>query len=364
MKILHIVPNLEIGGAEKILATLIENRSKSNIKHYVISIFGSGPIIDRIQGYCEKIYFINLHKFNFFHFIITFIKIKDLKPNKIIGWMYNSSLLAVIINKIFFPKIPVIWCFRHSLYDKYHEKYSTRIIIQTLILFRKHVHKIVYNSLKSKQLHEAYGFKNINSDIIYNGYKSNIRFNNKSLDKRQLNPTKNLKFIGMIANYRTFKDHKNCIRAFKYIKEKYSNITLVLIGRDINSDNINLKKIIEDFELSDSIKLLGLVDDVYSYLKFFYFTILSSKSESFPNVIAESMIVGTPVVSTNVGDAKYIIGDSGYLVPPESPKLLAKSCIKMLQLNENIYNQMCINARNRIVKNFKLDTMVRKFETL
>ena len=55
--------------------------------------------------------------------------------------------------------------------------------------------------------------------------------------------------------------------------------------------------------------------------------ILSSLDESFPNVIAEAMICGTPCVATDVGDTKMMLSDLGWVCPPRNPILLHESIL-------------------------------------
>jgi len=55
--------------------------------------------------------------------------------------------------------------------------------------------------------------------------------------------------------------------------------------------------------------------------------VMSSLSESCPNVVLEAMSVGTPVVATNVGDTVRLMGACGWVVQPSSPRALADAMI-------------------------------------
>ena len=76
---------------------------------------------------------------------------------------------------------------------------------------------------------------------------------------------------------------------------------------DLN--NKELLSIIEEFNLTSNIFLLGQLSEVDLVYNFLDITILSSINgrEGFPNVLIESMACGTPCVATDTGDAKHII---------------------------------------------------------
>jgi glycosyltransferase involved in cell wall biosynthesis len=89
--------------------------------------------------------------------------------------------------------------------------------------------------------------------------------------------------------------------------------------------------------------------------------ILSSRSEGFPNVLAEAMACGTPCVTTDVGDAAMIVGDTGWVVPPKNPQVLANAILEAINEKQNnplmweVREQAC---RDRIVDNFSIEKMV------
>ena len=93
--------------------------------------------------------------------------------------------------------------------------------------------------------------------------------------------------------------------------------------------------------------------------------ILSSISEAFPNVLNEAMACGTPCVSTDVGDAALILGDTGWIVPPKDPKIIVDAVMNAAKEREsrNIsWLQRKDDCHERIKENFSLTKMIKKYK--
>ncbi len=120
--------------------------------------------------------------------------------------------------------------------------------------------------------------------------------------------------------------------AFKKIK---TNCKLVLLTEKSNA----LVELIREFNIQDKVIIAGFQNNPYPWFKEAKVTILCSDFESFGNVLIESLICGTPVISTNCisGPSEILTGNmANWLVPPGDVKALAQKIDQLLAKPEPI----------------------------
>ncbi len=78
-------------------------------------------------------------------------------------------------------------------------------------------------------------------------------------------------------------------------------------------------------------------------------------------MVGEAMACGVPVAATDVGDVRLITGELGEVVPPKNADLL---CAAWRRLRQRLAQDPGLrnDARERIVANYSVDTMVRRTE--
>ncbi len=87
----------------------------------------------------------------------------------------------------------------------------------------------------------------------------------------------------------------------------------------------------------------------------------SAFGEGFSNAIVEAMAAGLPVVATDVGDARRIMGDAGVIVPPCDPERLAAALCELLEDPQQ--RRLCgARGRARIQSEFSLVRMINRFD--
>lgn len=92
---------------------------------------------------------------------------------------------------------------------------------------------------------------------------------------------------------------------------------------------------IKDRSLEDKVVILGFKKNPYPYIKNAKCLVLSSEREGLPTILIESLILGTPVVSTNCisGPSEILTGElSKYLAKVNDSNDLA---LKMKQIIKN-----------------------------
>jgi glycosyltransferase involved in cell wall biosynthesis len=140
------------------------------------------------------------------------------------------------------------------------------------------------------------------------------------------------------------------------------------VGSNIDHNNKELVNLIDEYKLNHRVHLVGERNDIPLFMNSIDLLVLcSSYGEAFPNVLNEAMSCGTPCVTTNIGDSAAIVGNTGWVIPPNNSNALAKAINKALeekQSNQKKWMQRKKDCRHRVINNFSLEMMTKKYLTL
>lgn len=152
------------------------------------------------------------------------------------------------------------------------------------------------------------------------------------------------KFLFYPAQFFPHKNHLRLIESIKILKEKYGEkVNLVLAGNPkVNIDNYNkVKESIKNFNIEDQIFILGYVPDkeVVALYKKSIALILPTFSGPTNLTPLEAMILGTPVLCSNLFDMPEQVGDAGVVFDPKDPNDMAEKIKKVWQ-DENLRKKL------------------------
>jgi glycosyltransferase involved in cell wall biosynthesis len=170
--------------------------------------------------------------------------------------------------------------------------------------------------------------------------------------------------IGCVGRFNVAKDQGNFIAAAARIAAQREDCRFMLVGRGVEPGNTELIQWIEATGHAGRFLLLGERADVAACLGAMDVFVLPSRSEGFPNALGEAMAMGLPCVSTDVGDAAILLGDTGSVVAPRDPGALAEAALALAARPPEQRRQLGQRARERVLARFSLQQTSERFAAL
>ena len=375
MKIVHIINSLKKGGAEGNLYRLCKiqkKKYKNKIDIIIITLIDSGYYEYELKKKGIKILSLRINEENkIFDFIKKITKlrkyIKKINPDIIQSWMYHSNFLTMFIPKKYHNKI--FWNIRHSELNLKISKKMTILLSIICGLFSRFVpKKIIYCSEKSIKFHENNQFySKKKTRLIDNGYSDKIYYpsNNLRSNFRKKNKIKKTDIIlGYAGRYAKQKNIESLLNAFSKIVKNYSNVHLYMVGKEINLQNKELINIMSGLNIKDKMVLLNEQKNLLEFYNGIDLLVLSSHSESFPNVIAEAMLCSTPVLASNAGCSKKIIDKYGFVLNKNDYLSITKGLKRSINILENKkgnWKSLKKNVRSQIKNKFSIEKMAHNY---
>lgn len=365
---MHIITSLNDGGAEAVLYRLCEHDVQS--KKIVVCLSGVGKYSSLLEKLNIEVYSLNMSPIR--PSVLALFKLvsilRSYKPNLIQTWMYHGNFFGSL-GAIIAGSKNIVWGIHHTNLEPCKTKRATIWIAKVLAkLSWKLPSKIVLCAERAFEVHESLGFDGSKIRVIPNGYdpRQFLPDDGRRIRiRRELELSNDVVLIGCVGRFNPEKDHGNLLRALKQIKMRRIAFKCVFIGTNMDLNNRDLTSQIEALELSKEVILLGSRTDIPSIMNAIDLHVLPSSGEAFPNVVAEAMLCGTPCVVTDVGDAAYIVGKTGWVVPPRNSTALAAAindAIHEMTLASWVFRK--VNARQRILTNFSIDRMVTNYREL
>jgi glycosyltransferase involved in cell wall biosynthesis len=376
IRVLHAITSLDSGGAQTMLLRLLEETPRAKFEPTVLGLMSPdaarvGSVAPELAALRVPIATLEMARRrpklpDIWRLCRT---VRAAAPDLIHGWMYHGSLAATIGNRSLPYRPPVIWNIRHSVHDLALEKRLTRAIIRLCARLSRLPRAIVYNARVSAAQHQALGFAAGRAVVIPNGFDT-ARFRPRPDAKawlcRELGIDPGPTVIGMVARNHPMKDPGNLLRAVARLQARSgAAVHLVIVGDGLDHGHLELGALVRELDLGARITLLGERNDVPALIAGFDIAVLPSAwGEGFPNVLGEAMASGVPCVATDVGDATWVVGAHGLIVPPRQSEALADALARLIALGADARRQLGLAARARIVQHFSIQEVARQYEAL
>ena len=355
MKILHIIPNLKKGGAERIVIDIVRilNQNASNQVKLILfedkieyDVEDIKKLIEIVPSKVE----LSITKKHQISIVELQKTIELFQPDSIHSHLFEAEIVS---RSCSFPKAK--W-FTHS-----HDRMSS---LNNLNLFSIKSKRDLTNYFEKRYLLKCYRKNGGNNFIAISEDISNflrtvlpkdlqsIQLLQNAIDLKRFekpmdfnkvrdNAVFNMVSIGRLDKN---KNHQFLIDVVLDLKNREIPVHLTIVGE--GDERISLQEKIVQLNLSDQLSLVGLQEKVEMYLWNADLYIHSAITEGFGLTIIEAMVCGLPVVCTDGKGNRDLIqeGENGFMVGERDPKLLADK-IELLLKNDNLRLEMGEKAR-------------------
>lgn len=328
IKLLFVLPWLGSGGSERVVLDIAKGLDRKRFKSIVLAING-GPMLAQFQDAGIEVI------------------VSDKKAGQ-----GHFKLVAFIYKTIRREGIDIV--LPHHITSLLYSFWGARVCVKTKLYFTEHTNEEIssltfpYRICVTILLYLSNGCIAISKDIFSNYIRAfrvresktfylpngiDISRFEKTIDKTKkrkslgINETDTV--LGMIANFRVQKNHRNIIMAFAEVKKVIEDAVLVLAGSGPLEED--MKKLADEYGVFEKILFLGSVEDVTNLYHIFDIFCLPSLYEGLPLSILEAMACNIPVIATNVSGNSEVIqsGENGILVPSDNSRELAEGLIQL-----------------------------------
>lgn len=327
-----LIGSLSGGGSERVCVNLANELASRYARDVELIVLNSNDNAYKSQLQKEvKYYSLNVSNSRYALFPLIKYLIKS-KPKLVVAFSYELTVLLVIIRKLFKLKYRIIARNVNTLSQNLSESSSLwrRWVVAPLIkkLYGGADHYINQCSGMQQDLLNSIPEIKHKTCIINNPVKDTL------FEVEHLQATLNYQYFLCVGRLENQKQFSHAIQAFSMVYRENPGLKLVIIGKGSLYDS--LLDLVQKLNLNSAVIFEGFRSDIEHYYYNAEATVLTSKYEGFPNVLLESLAVGTPVIAYDCpsGPSEIITdGVNGYLIPNGNVDEMAKGMQSVLSKN-------------------------------
>ncbi|MBN8650215.1 MAG: glycosyltransferase [Cytophagales bacterium] len=307
MRILHVISNLEVGGAEKMVVTIANASVNTGHTVGVCLLVNRGPLVSELDKRVE------LHELNRqwrfdWKALKTFASLAKQYDLLHVHLKHNVKYVYVV-NLLFGIPVPVL------LHDHSAEVLVTGVPKTKLPFFVVWwLRKQHYLAVSEQLLHWAvvnFGLNPARATWLGNAIAC------KPVAEVKKEESDVIKIL-LVSNFRRIKNIEFAVELVAKMMKREMKVTLDIVGKPLDRAYYDeIKNTIQVRGLSDKIQIREDVSDISMIIPAYTLGIHCSKAETGPLVLLEFMCGGLPFVA-------YSSGDVSIDVIKKYPKLIAK----------------------------------------
>lgn len=348
MKILHVIDDMSMGGANALLISLAP--AQANMGHHVDILqlvdAKDHTLINKLQGTGVGIYYLAKRGtvYTPIHILraLPYLSRYDVIHVHLFPALYWIGLAKLMA----YSRTPLIYT-EHSTSNK--RRNNPLLQAMDKFVYSMCYEKVIACSEKALETFKEV-FPSISALSIPNGVDIKKNIEAKAYSKLELWGIKEDCFIlTMVARFATMKRQDTIVEA---LRKMPTNFHAAFVGSDGGCMN-RIKEMVVKYGLTDRVHFMGLRGDVPEILKTSDAIIMASDYEGLSLSSIEGMATGKPFIATSVNGLREVVEGAGILFENKDSEALI-TILERLFNDKDYYNNVSIACSER-AKHFDID---------
>ncbi|MEI6832089.1 MAG: lipopolysaccharide heptosyltransferase II [Candidatus Omnitrophota bacterium] len=348
MKILQILPELNVGGVET--GTLDLSKYLVRLGHKAVVVSAGGSLVSELEASGAKHYTLPVHKKSIISVFKLIPQLAEIIKKEEIDIVHARSRVPAWIAYFACRKTKAVFITTCHGYYKMHPfslvmGWAKRVIVLSNVIARHMIEDFAVP-------HERIRLVPRSVDLERFKY-----LDPKLKRKEDFN-------IGIIGRITPLKGHLHFIKAMARISRLVPRLKIWIVGDAPASKEAykeEVQVLVRRLGLWHCTEFLGTQRDIPGILAHLDLVVLATTThEAFGRVIIEAQAAGVPVVATQVGGVVDIIedGKNGFLVPPADPKSMADAIMRVFK-DVGLAKEVAENAYTKVKEKYNIELMVK-----
>ncbi len=354
IKVLHLINNLEIGGAEVLLFETLRKMNRERFSNFVAYLTDKGSLEHSLTSVGFEVFDLSWNgKVSPFLLFKLAGLLSRIKPDIVHTHSVQSDFVGHLVC--------VLRKFKNRVttqHRAFHPKQKTLFYRLARTLTHRSAKVIAVSSYCRQYLVNELGYQFDNIRVVHNGIDLS-----KFVPKNYYGKKDKFVKIGTLGRLHTSKGLPTLIKAISRIAAEIDVRCTIPGSGELERD---LKKMVGDYNLNDKVKFLGPLneEEKIRYLLDLDIFVQPSYWEAFGIAILEAMAVGLPVIASDLDGIPELVIDrkSGLLVRPKDEKKLAQALI-VLSKDPQLRRELGVNARKHATQ-FSVQKTVSHLENI
>jgi glycosyltransferase involved in cell wall biosynthesis len=278
----------------------------------IVSLDGAGDLDVQASALGIKTTVIEKRRLKLLRSSLSYIRaVRCARPDLVYAFLPKQHIVATIA-KVFTSPAKIVWGIRASEIDWSQYRMRSRIFFPLATRLSRYADLFIANSWSGADYHISLGYRLEKMTVIPNGIDSSVfypDYDKRIKSRESWNVIDNVPVVGMLARFDPMKGNEDFLRVAASVLQQVPETIFVAAGHHSEEQGSSFRENAQTLGLQNNLLLLQATERPEFFLNGLDVLLVPSKSEGFPNTVLEALACGIPVVGTNVGDIRRIIGE-------------------------------------------------------